>query len=225
MIFFVAYAALTWYLAYRWRRHILGLVVLVASLGGLVLLGYIHWQFNQWSGGKLFLPVLQALLYPFGGLVALMGGFMYLMPRTYAGRRCQRCGYDVTGLAEEGRWLCPECARPHAFELLGDHPCHMCSAPLMRMKRTPDRYCARCETIYLAEPAQRGMAPTPYSPAHGAIEKADQQHGEGEHGDDQKADQGHATLAEILDQRQRARERALGDQGILPGEPEHRGLE
>lgn len=110
MILFVIYAALAWFAAMRWRRTLAAFAAVVAAVGGLVLLAGFHLLLNQWTGGRIFLPGLQMMLYPFTVLVGVIGFYLACLPRSIPDASCRACEYDLRGLASE-RAVCPECGR------------------------------------------------------------------------------------------------------------------
>jgi ribosomal protein L37E len=112
--FFVGYALLVWYFAAKHRRQWLGLGWVVLGIAGLMGLNYLHYRIGRWSAARdsagqgIVLPVLQSIMYPYTGLVGLVGLFIVAMPTTYH-TGCFRCGYDLTGLEAD---RCPECGEP-----------------------------------------------------------------------------------------------------------------
>lgn len=110
MILFVIYAALAWFAAMRWRRTLAAFAAVLAAVGGLVLLAGFHLLLNQWTGGRIFLPGLQMMLYPYTVLVGLIGVYLACLPRSIPAASCRACEYDLRGLAAD-RAVCPECGR------------------------------------------------------------------------------------------------------------------
>lgn len=108
MILFVVYAVFIWYVSFRYRRSLAGIGVFFAGLAGIALVGGFHYQLNEWTGGKIYLPVLQILLYPYAGLVAFISAYLWIMPRRPAENHCVSCGYSLRGL-ELDQPTCPEC--------------------------------------------------------------------------------------------------------------------
>lgn len=112
--FFVGYALLVWYFAAKHRREWLGLGWVAIGVAGLVGLNVLHYKLGKWTAARdpdgqgIQLPVLQSIMYPYTGLVAMVGLFIVAMPRTYRAG-CFRCGYDLTGLHAD---RCPECGEP-----------------------------------------------------------------------------------------------------------------
>jgi len=107
--FFVGYALAVWFLAAKWRRMPMSFVVVAAGLLGLMALNVLHGKLNDWTQGTIYLPVLRSIMYPYTGLVAVVGLYIACLPRRVdAG--CLRCGYDLFGLAKAGQpCRCPEC--------------------------------------------------------------------------------------------------------------------
>jgi hypothetical protein len=56
---------------------------------------------------------LQLLLWMEAGAVAVVGGFIVLLPRRNAVMPCRKCGYELKGLEDENP-RCPECGKEHA---------------------------------------------------------------------------------------------------------------
>lgn len=107
MFAFAVYAIAVWFGAYRWRRRVLGFALVVLGLAILGGVAWGHYQLNILSNGRLFLPLLQVLLYPYAALVFAGGVFLACMPPRRPGA-CDTCGYDLTGLYLEST-RCPEC--------------------------------------------------------------------------------------------------------------------
>lgn len=108
---FVVYGVLVWWLAYRLRGSWRALVPPALGVLGVVLVAWFHLWLNEWSGGKIYLRVLQVILYPYGVLVGAVGFFIALIPVHHVGRRdgrCHVCGYDLRGRGP-GQVVCPEC--------------------------------------------------------------------------------------------------------------------
>ncbi len=111
MIFFAVYAALVWFAAARWRRQWQSFAWLLVGVLGLIVTAWLHLLLNEWTGGRIFLPVLQALLYPYAAFVATIGLYIACMPRARTANACASCEYDLSGLEHEGL-VCPECGIP-----------------------------------------------------------------------------------------------------------------
>ena len=147
MFAFIAYAALVWFAAVRWRRTWLGWSAVAAGILGIVLVGYLHWQINEWTQGRIFLRVLQVLLYPYGLLVASVGFFICALPVRYAGASCRSCGYDLRGLETDER-TCPECGVGHMLSHERGDSCRRCDAPL-KETREESVACHRCAAVHV----------------------------------------------------------------------------
>ncbi len=108
MFFFMAYGLIVWYAAALHRRRWRGFAIVLGALVGLFVIGYVHWLAARWTNGAIFLPALQAMLYPYAALVGLMGFYICCVPRRRVHGLCRGCDYDLSGLdGEEVR--CPEC--------------------------------------------------------------------------------------------------------------------
>lgn len=109
---FAIYAVLVWYLAARWRRRLAGFASVAAGLAVLVATAWLHIRLSVWTHGRIYLPVLQALLYPYIVLVGVVGVYVTCLPRAARPMHCSSCDYDLAGL---GASLprCPECGLVH----------------------------------------------------------------------------------------------------------------
>ncbi len=111
---FVGYALIVWYLAGRHRRRLPGIVAVALGLLGLIAINWFHIQVGHWTRGEIYVPVLQSITYPYTVLVAVVGVFIWSIPRDL-GERCGRCGYSLEGLEPSGSSVvCPECGVKHA---------------------------------------------------------------------------------------------------------------
>lgn len=108
MFFFVAYAVLIWYWCVRWRRHWLSALATLGGVAGVVAVGFFHYRLNIWTHGKIFLPVLQSILYPYGVMLFVVSVYISCLPVARPKVHCRRCFYDLAGLEEELP-TCPEC--------------------------------------------------------------------------------------------------------------------
>lgn len=147
MFALIAYAVLVWYGALRWRRNWRGVAAVVLGVLGVVVTGYLHYMLNEWTHGRVYLRVLQVLLYPYGVLVAAVGFFIAALPRVYSGAQCRTCGYDLRGLETNDR-VCPECATKHALSHRAGEPCRTCSSPLPS-REVDHQVCMSCGTVHL----------------------------------------------------------------------------
>ena len=109
MVLFVAYAVLVWYFAVKWRRRPWAFVAVAVGLCGLAVVAFGHWRLSIWSGGRIYLPVLQSLLYPYAALVAVIGVYIGCLPRARPAHECRACRYDLRGLQAHAAAVCPEC--------------------------------------------------------------------------------------------------------------------
>ncbi|MCA9297458.1 MAG: hypothetical protein KDA28_00245, partial [Phycisphaerales bacterium] len=107
MLFFSLYAVAVWAGAMHWRRSLLGLGWVLLGLIGLLVLGWFHIKLSEWTNHTIFLPILQAMLYPYSALVTLGGLALCAFPRRpVVDGWCPSCGYDLVGLTMA---RCPEC--------------------------------------------------------------------------------------------------------------------
>lgn len=157
MFVFVLYAALVWYAAIRWRRSWLGLLCVLAGLAGVALIAFAHIKLNQWTHGRIYLPVLQVLLYPYGALILMIGLFILTIPRIYAGSQCRKCGYELKGLETHVR-RCPECGTVHAMFHETGNACATCAGEL-GASDGDTRVCEECKTVHLLGPASLRETP------------------------------------------------------------------
>lgn len=113
MFAFVVYAVLVWYAAAKWRRRWPSFAWVALGVIGLVGLAYLHYWMNIWTHGKIYLPVLRSILYPYIVLVGVVGAYIACLPRTIPGQvRCSVCRYDLAGLRLPA--VCPECGTRHS---------------------------------------------------------------------------------------------------------------
>lgn len=245
MIGFVIYIVLVWYLAYRYRRRWVGFGAVAGGFGGLVLLGYLHWRMSEWTHGRIYLPVLQVLLYPYTLLVGAGGVFMVSMPKMLP-FRCASCGYDLEGL-EGAMTNCPECGRTHALEYHRGDACHGCGRE-MDLRRVPAGGVVTCKPCGLVHFVPRssptmprsyrqGASVTPRelnlpvqtekaaarerllrrgSAAESAVDEAEEQDEQRQAGRRGPAERGEARRGDVLDDGDGSRGRRLGDEIILP---------
>lgn len=110
MFFFPVYAVCVWLIAFRFRRNWRGLLVVAAGIAGLMAIAWAHYRLSIVTDGRVYLPILQMLMYPYIGLVALGGAFAVCMPRRPGPGQCHACGYHLKGLEPDGAgYTCPEC--------------------------------------------------------------------------------------------------------------------
>jgi predicted RNA-binding Zn-ribbon protein involved in translation (DUF1610 family) len=147
---FVAYAVLTWYLTFRFRRQWRGVLVLIGSMLGLALVTVFHFQLNKWTRGAIYLPVLQVLLYSFAALTLSVGLFIVAAPRRERST-CRTCQYNLAGLYDEGMYVCPECATQHVY-LRGDAAkCPVCKLKIKLLHQHEKYECERCHTTIVCD--------------------------------------------------------------------------
>jgi hypothetical protein len=154
---FLAFAAIVWAGIYIHRRTWWALVWWLCAVATLITVAMFHSWLNVFFRGTIYMPVMRTVLYPYAVLVVGLGLILALMPKRYPGRPCPKCKYDVTGLAEEGRFSCPECNSVHAFEYEGEDACRVCGTKLSGLYRTPDIQCWRCNALYVVNADLRGF--------------------------------------------------------------------
>lgn len=118
MLILPAYAVILWYLVARHRRTWKGALFTSAGFGLLVFIAYFHWLLSKWTDGRVFLPTLQAVLYPYSVLTGVVGVYICCVPRRREHCQCVQCRYDLSGLDGE-RVTCPECGREQAIVASG----------------------------------------------------------------------------------------------------------
>lgn len=109
--FFTGYLVLVWWLAGRYRRTWRGFAWVGAGAGFIAMVIYGHYQLGLATHGRIYMEVLQPILYAYGLTVTMMGLFICCLPRrAEAGRHCHACGYDLRGIdARPTGSVCPEC--------------------------------------------------------------------------------------------------------------------
>lgn len=113
--FFTGYAVIVWWLACRYRRtwRSFAWVGAGAIFMAIVILGHI--ELGIATKGRIYVPVLQPILYAYGITVTGMGLYIACLPRrSEPGRYCHSCGYDLRGIALRAipgvlTRVCPEC--------------------------------------------------------------------------------------------------------------------
>lgn len=215
MIGFVVYAVLVWWAAYHWRRRWRGYGASVAGVMGLVFLAFLHWKLSEWTHGRIYLPVLQVLLYPYTLLVGAGGVFMASMPKMLP-FRCASCGYDLEGLEGEIA-ACPECGREHALDYHAGGACRGCGKTIDQ-RRVPAGGVVACPECGLVHFARRGVGAYGLSPsaAEEAVQGAQGEHGERKPGHDEPAQQRQAPGVDRGHHREGAGGGGLGDEVVLP---------
>jgi hypothetical protein len=114
---FVLYGVAAWILAAKWRRQLRGFLSVALSLALLFTAAWLYTQLSHWTNGRVALPLMQVLLYPYIALIAAGGIFLVLLPRTGVRRpgHCARCEYDLVALEPTASLgvICPECGLAH----------------------------------------------------------------------------------------------------------------
>lgn len=145
MFIFIVYAVLVWWGAFHWRRHLLGFVIVLGGVGLCVLTGVLHTVMGRMTGGDIFMPVFQGLLYPYTALVLAVGLCFVFAPHHTGGRQadgaanCPGCGYNLSGLGSSTQ-QCPECG-------------------LVRTGMRASRHCMHCDHDITARPAGTHVCP------------------------------------------------------------------
>lgn len=195
---FVGYAMLVWVFAARFRRRLGGFVAVGLGLAGLVGLNYLHWLLSEWTHGRIYLPVLRSIMYPYTAMVFVVGLFIACLPRV-SSAGCAHCGYSLHGLAPRlGVFTCPECGG-----------------------RT------RVQAAYRRSGADRAdlTGSDRFSIADHAAGHPRQQDQPGQPADQEPADRRDRRTRQGPDERDGPGGRARGDQLVASGEPEHGGVE
>ena len=113
---FAAYAILIWCLCFRYRRRWEAVAITFLGLAGVATVGWFHWMLNIWTGGRIYLLLLQGLLYPYGLMLMAVSVYLSLLPRSAAVHApCRICGYELAGLDDDHGLVCPECGRTAVF--------------------------------------------------------------------------------------------------------------
>jgi hypothetical protein len=159
---FVVYAAFFWLMSVKHRRTWSGFLWALGGFLGLCLVGYLHYRLDVWSNHRIFLPVLQTILYPYAGLVLVVSLFLASLPPKFRGIACRQCGYDLTGL-EVACPRCPECGKQHAVVSSRPVACVVCGVDMEQLV-SHEPACPECHTHHLVIGAH---------PAHGYVETAD----------------------------------------------------
>ncbi len=122
MMIFVVYAAIVWYAACRWRRRWPSFAAVTLGLFGMYAILQTYSLISEWTGIRIVGSMVRALLYPFTALLGLVGYYVACLPRSPGEGSlvpCTACGYDLVGMEEIERLICPECGSPHASDLHG----------------------------------------------------------------------------------------------------------
>ncbi len=109
--FFLGYAMLVWWPCAVFRRRWPSFVAATLGVLGMMVIIEMHRRLGHMTEGRIFVPVMQVLLYPYMYLVGAVGLFIAVLPRQPPLGHCGRCGYDLSGQAQD-HWQCPECGGP-----------------------------------------------------------------------------------------------------------------
>ncbi|GAB5495816.1 MAG: hypothetical protein Phyf2KO_08960 [Phycisphaerales bacterium] len=113
MLLFVFYAILVWYGALQGRRRVTGVCALAFGIFALVVFNTVHFRIAQHFGYEQYVPVFRVLMYPYMGMVGLVGLFLVTLPIELPRGEihCKACRYDLTVLKPEFMEgaPCPEC--------------------------------------------------------------------------------------------------------------------
>lgn len=180
MMLFPAYALVVWYFAMKWRRMWRGFAAVVLGTLGVHFVAMLYMKIGPLFGMSRVESML-LLLYPFAGIVAVVGLYLVLLPRV-AHEACRRCGYSLHGLearARDGLIVCPECGCRHAVAQTTEPNCTQCGTAV-RPHGRDDWLCTGCGVHHIERvvvfskppPATAGRT-LPPSPESGAAHNAD----------------------------------------------------
>lgn len=144
MMLFPAYALVVWYFAMKWRRMWRGFAAVALGTLGVHFVAMLYMKIGLLFGMSRVESML-LLLYPFAGMVAVVGLYLALLPRV-AHEACRQCGYSLHGLEERGRdglIVCPECGCRHAVAQPSDPNCTQCGHAV-RPHGRDDWLCTGC---------------------------------------------------------------------------------
>lgn len=158
MFAFVAYAIGVWYAAARYRRRLAAFLWVGAGLLGLLGIAYLHHWLSVWTGGKIYVPLMRSLLYPYTLLVVAVGVFIACLPRPPS--PCRKCGHDTSQDGLDAR-ACGGCGLPRAYRAQGTR-CGLCKYDLSGLDLDEGR-CPECGTFYF----DRGRKRTRFDPIRG----------------------------------------------------------
>jgi hypothetical protein len=114
MMLFPLYALFVCFLCFKHRRRWRGIAAWAAGVVSIVTFAVLDSHIRTWMGfSPGSLVSLQLLLWMEAGAVAVVGGFIVLLPRRNAVMPCRKCGYELKGLEDENP-RCPECGKEHA---------------------------------------------------------------------------------------------------------------
>lgn len=113
MFLFVVYALGAWYLAFRWRRRVIGVLSIAIGLGLLAFFNLIHYRVAAVVGYESLLPAFRVLMYPYMAFVGGLALYLFSFPREVrpGAVQCRSCWYDFESLVAEygDDTRCPEC--------------------------------------------------------------------------------------------------------------------
>lgn len=105
MFIFGLYTVFVWWLAFGWRRRLVGFVAVLAGVFGLLTVKALIKMIPD-PDGRPF-PLVDVLLYPYMGLLLSGGLYILVLPRPRTPRTCRGCAYDLAG--HQAGATCPEC--------------------------------------------------------------------------------------------------------------------
>lgn len=228
MFIFPLYAVLVWYLAAKYRRRWQGFAIVAASVLLIVLVGFFHAWLGEVTRGRFQVGNMRIILIGYGALIGFIGLFIACLGREQPWH-CQFCGYNLLGHAEANP-RCPECGRVSALKKFARGLCRYCGQDLKKRGEDPTlELCAGCRHAMVKARAFVGASlpllppwATPdasRSSADQAIQRPGDQHERGQARDERQAQHQEAPIVHGLDDRERARRRALRDEIIHPREP------
>lgn len=154
---FGLYTVFVWWLAFGWRRRVVGFLAVFAGVFGLLTVKALIKLIPD-PDGRPF-PLVDVLLYPYMGLLLFGGLYILILPRPKKPMTCRRCSYDLAGHTAGAQ--CPECGTESA------------AVPARRVVRpTPRRVAGRPSAAYP-------------SAAYQAVRPAQHEHAQGQPGDEQ----------------------------------------
>lgn len=106
MLIFPIFAVIVWALTMRWRRRWPAFVIVTVAVGTLLLLTRLLVAYEYLLPRETRL--VHELLWPYIGLLALVGYYIACLPRRPGEHACPTCHYDLRGLNPRGL-SCPEC--------------------------------------------------------------------------------------------------------------------